>query len=192
MSGWTRIAPLFMSSIARGYSPAEAHDPCSRIWRVTTFCSGRVTSGEMLPTRMTEPPLRTLSIAAATVSFFPTASTAIPTPVPSVRCCTCPNISGPAGNAHDLAVIAQIYFTSATGSTLPTRDRRVKCNAVPLRQTFHIVSEGHNCSRRLMAHNDGWNAPPGRAIVAVNIAAADTAGRDAHKNFTRTRLRHRE
>ena len=98
----------------------------------------------------------------------------------------------PAGNAQDLAVIAQIYFTSATGSTLPTRDRRVKCNAVPLRQTFHVVSEGHNCSRRLMAHNDGWNAPPGRAIVAVNIAAADTAGRDAHKNFTRTRLRHRE
>src|SRR5207244_7893828 len=82
ISGFTCIAPVDRSSMACGYSPAEAHDPCSRICRVTTFCSGRVTSGEMFPTSTTVPPLRTLSIAAPTVSFLPTASTARSTPTP--------------------------------------------------------------------------------------------------------------
>ena len=149
MSGWTRIAPLFMSSIARGYSPAEAHDPCSRIWRVTTFCSGRVTSGEMLPTRMTEPPLRTLSIAAATVSFFPTASTAIPTPVPSVRCCTCPNISGPVGKTpvapSSCARLSRVLSTSATNTREQLATRRACCTRspiVPAPTTSAVVSGG--------------------------------------------------
>src|ERR1035441_7057486 len=31
ISGLTLIFPPAISSIARGYSPAEAHDPCSRI-----------------------------------------------------------------------------------------------------------------------------------------------------------------
>src|SRR5579864_997643 len=37
MRGFTRIAPLDKSSIALGYSPADAHDPWRRICRVTTF-----------------------------------------------------------------------------------------------------------------------------------------------------------
>ena len=54
--------------MACGYSPLEAQDPCRRIWRVTTFCSGMETSGARLPTSVTVPPLRVQSIAAATVS----------------------------------------------------------------------------------------------------------------------------
>ena len=54
--------------MACGYSPEEAHDPCKRICRETTFCSGKVTSGEMLPISVTVPPLRTQSMAAETVS----------------------------------------------------------------------------------------------------------------------------
>src|ERR1039458_1643992 len=50
------------------------HDPCSRIWRETTFCSGNVTCGARLPTRVTVPPLQTQSIALVTVSSRPTAS----------------------------------------------------------------------------------------------------------------------
>ena len=50
----------------------------------TTFCSGSVTSGEMLPTRVTVPPLRTQSMAAATVSLRPTASRTTSTPLPLV------------------------------------------------------------------------------------------------------------
>ena len=41
-----------------GYSPAEAQEPCRRIWRDTTFCSGSVICGEMLPMSVTVPPLR--------------------------------------------------------------------------------------------------------------------------------------
>ena len=54
--------------MACGYSPAEAQEPCRRIWRVTTFWSGRLTLGAMLPTRTTVPPLRVASIEAATAA----------------------------------------------------------------------------------------------------------------------------
>lgn len=37
ISGFTSIAPLANNSMERGYSPAEAQEPWSRIWRVTTF-----------------------------------------------------------------------------------------------------------------------------------------------------------
>ncbi len=86
ISGATLIFPAAIHSIACGYSPAEAQEPCSRIWRVTTFCSGIDTSGEMLPTSATVPPLRVQSIAAATVSGRPTASKTTSTPRPPVSC----------------------------------------------------------------------------------------------------------
>jgi hypothetical protein len=59
--------------------PAEAQEPCSRICRETTFCSGSVTCGVMLPTSVTVPPLRTASTAAETVSSRP------PLPAPDPR-----------------------------------------------------------------------------------------------------------
>ena len=55
-------------SMACGYSPDEAQEPCRRICRVTTFCRWKFTSGVMLPTSVTVPPLRTQSIAVAMVS----------------------------------------------------------------------------------------------------------------------------
>src|SRR5207249_3422492 len=70
---------------ARGYSPAEAHEPWRRTWRVTAFCSGKVTSGVILPTRVTVPPFRTEFTAARTVASMPTASTATSTPALFVR-----------------------------------------------------------------------------------------------------------
>ena len=85
ISGFTLMAPLVSSSMARGYSPAEAHEPWRRTWRVTAFCSGKVTSGVILPTRVTVPPLRTEFTAARTVASMPTASTATSTPALFVR-----------------------------------------------------------------------------------------------------------
>ncbi len=41
-----------------GYSPEEAQEPVSLIWRVTTDCSGSSTFGERLPTSVKLPPLR--------------------------------------------------------------------------------------------------------------------------------------
>ena len=83
ISGATLIFPLAINSMACGYSPDEAHEPCNRICRVTTFCSGSVTSGWMLPISVTVPPLRVQSIARGTVSFRPTASYARSTPRPA-------------------------------------------------------------------------------------------------------------
>ena len=51
----TRIAPLDSSAMQAGYSPADAQDPCSRICRVTTDCSGNSILGVMLPIRVVAP-----------------------------------------------------------------------------------------------------------------------------------------
>src|SRR5258708_38199893 len=67
ISGFTLMAPEAMSSIARGYSPAEAQEPCRRIWRETTFWRGRVTVGGVVPTRATGAALRGGSMAAGEV-----------------------------------------------------------------------------------------------------------------------------
>src|ERR1035438_4982751 len=46
ISGSTWIAPRDIISIHAGYSPFEAHDPCTRICRDTTDCSGSSISGD--------------------------------------------------------------------------------------------------------------------------------------------------
>ena len=89
MSGFTLIAPEASSSMACGYSPEEAQEPCRRIWRVTTFCRWILTSGAMLPTSVTVPPLRTESMLSAMVSVRPTASRTASTPLPLVSLRTC-------------------------------------------------------------------------------------------------------
>src|SRR5947209_15075423 len=63
----TLILPLAIKSMAIGYSPAEAQVPISDNSRVTTAWSGRSTCGFRFPTSVTEPPLRTHSIAVLTV-----------------------------------------------------------------------------------------------------------------------------
>ena len=51
MRGLTEMAPLASIRMASGYSPAEAQEPCRRIWRVTMYWRGSGTSGWMLPMR---------------------------------------------------------------------------------------------------------------------------------------------
>ena len=66
-----------------GYSPFEAHEPCSRICRDTTDCSGNSIFGDTLPTSVTAPPLRTPSMAVAIGSVAPTHSSATSAPRPA-------------------------------------------------------------------------------------------------------------
>ncbi len=74
-----------MSPSASGNSPHEAAEPVSVSWRDTTHWSGSSAAGTTLPTRTTVPPLRTASIAWATVGAIPTASNATSGPRPPVR-----------------------------------------------------------------------------------------------------------
>src|SRR5229473_4177682 len=147
ISGFTRIPPLAISAIACGYSPAEAHDPCSRICRVTTFWSGRVTSGEMFPTSTTVPPLRTLAIAAFTVSFRPTASIATSTPTPPVRCkiCAITSVSASKTSAapKSFAIFNRVASTSDTNTRLHPAARnacKVSTPIVPAPTTSAVLS----------------------------------------------------
>src|SRR5258708_781371 len=121
ISGFTRIAPRAINSIACGYSPADAHDPCNRICRVTTFCSGSVVFGDIFPTRTTVPPFRTLAIAAFTVSFRPTASIATSTPTPPVRCKMCATTSLSACNTSVAPSSFPSFNPVASTSEINTR-----------------------------------------------------------------------
>src|SRR6267154_2241882 len=147
ISGFTRIAPLAISAIASGYSPADAHDPCKRICRVTTFCNGSVTSGEIFPTSTTVPPLRTLAIAAFTVSFRPTASIATSTPTPPVRCKICATTSAPASKTsaapNSFAIFNRVSSTSETNTRLHPAARsacKVSTPIVPAPTTSAVLS----------------------------------------------------
>src|SRR5450759_2447930 len=53
ISGSTWIALRDIISIHAGYSPFEAHDPCIRICRDTTDCSGNSIPGDTFPTSVT-------------------------------------------------------------------------------------------------------------------------------------------
>ena len=74
--------------------------PATAVAFTTTFCNGSVTSGMMLPISVTVPPLRVQSIAPATVSFLPTASSARSTPRPSVSRITSATSSAPETMQH--------------------------------------------------------------------------------------------
>src|SRR5258708_897920 len=147
ISGFTRIAPRAINSIAWRYSPADAHDPCNRICRVTTFCSGSVVSGEIFPTSTTVPPFSTLAIAAFTVSFRPTASIATSTPTPPVRCKICATVSRSAERVsaapNSFASFNRVASTSETNTRLQPAARsacKISTPIVPAPTTSAVLS----------------------------------------------------
>ena len=73
-----------MRSSAAGNSPHDAAVPRSVSSRETAHWSGSSAAGTTFPTRTTVPPLRTDSIASATVAGIPTASNTTSGPRPSV------------------------------------------------------------------------------------------------------------
>ena len=79
------MTPRASRSMHSGISPFDPHEPSTAISRVTTDCSGSSTIGDRFPIRTTVPPFRTLRIAVATVSPWPTTSNATSAPRPPVR-----------------------------------------------------------------------------------------------------------
>src|ERR1039457_3990000 len=122
ISGSTRIAPRDIISIHAGYSPFEAHDPCTRICRDTTDCSGSSIPGDTFPTRVTAPPLRTAAIAVRMGSVAPTHSHATSAPRPSVSARIAPTASVAFGLIASVAPAARASFSRpSSGSTTITR-----------------------------------------------------------------------
>lgn len=95
-------------------------------------------------------------------------------------------------NAQDLTVIAQIDISAEAGITFATIYRRVKRNPITFRQGGHVFAGSCDSSRRFVSHHDRRNAASRGAIVAVDIAAADSASCNANQNLISSGLRNSE
>jgi hypothetical protein len=81
-----------------------------------------------------------------------------------------------AGDAEDLAAVAEIYIAAAAVLTFAAVDGGVEGDAVAFGETLNGLADGGDFSGRFVTHHDRGNAAPGGAIVAVDVAAADAAG----------------
>ena len=88
-----------------------------------------------------------------------------------------------AGNAEDLAMIAEIYVAAKAVLASAAIDGGVEGDAVALGESGNVLAYGGDASGSFVAHYDRGNAAAGGAVVAVDIAAADAAGGYLDQNF---------
>src|SRR5579859_366245 len=89
-----------------------------------------------------------------------------------------------AGYPQDLTVVTKIDIAAAAILASAAEDGRVESNPIAHGEARHAVTKRGNSSGGFVAHDNRRNAPSGRAIVAVDVAATDAAGRHADKHFT--------
>jgi hypothetical protein len=92
-----------------------------------------------------------------------------------------------AGDAQDLAIVAEIDLAAAAMLALAAEDGGVEGNAVAFGETLYGTTDGRDFARGFVAHDDWGDAATGGAVVTVDIAAADAAGGDADENFVWSR-----
>ena len=87
-----------------------------------------------------------------------------------------------AGNAEDPAISTKIRVASAASVARATRNCRIHGHAVARPNARHCHANFYNDTGSFMTHHERWPAAPRRTVVAVDIAAANTAGvnRDEH------------
>jgi hypothetical protein len=83
----------------------------------------------------------------------------------------------PAGDADDLAPVAEVDLAPETEAARATVDGGIEGDAIAGREVPDSRARLNDDSCRLVPHDDGRNAAAGRAIESVHIAAADAAGR---------------
>ncbi len=94
----------------------------------------------------------------------------------------------PAGDADDLAVVAEVDFAAPAESARPAIDGGIEGDTVAGLELCYAGACRGDQAGSFMAHDDGWNAAAGGAVVAVDIAAADAAGGNADQDFAGTRF----
>ena len=90
-----------------------------------------------------------------------------------------------AGDAEHAAVGAQIHLAAAAGVALAAGDRGIERHAVADSRAIDVAADFDDSAGRFVAHDDRRNAPAARAVVAVDVAAADAAGGDADEHVVR-------
>src|SRR6266566_3521801 len=98
----------------------------------------------------------------------------------------------PARDAENLSTIAKVHVAANAVTAFPAIDGRVKCDAIALRHALYIRANSSDCSGCLVPHDDRWDAASGRAVVTMNVAAADSTRSYANQNFAWTGLRARK
>src|ERR1700676_3386383 len=93
------------------------------------------------------------------------------------------------GDAQDLAVVAKIHIAAETVRTGATVDGGVESDAVALGETRDVAADGGDATGSFVAHHNRRDATAGGAIVAVDVAAADAAGRYLNQDLVRKRSR---
>src|ERR1700733_12022805 len=88
-----------------------------------------------------------------------------------------------AGNAEDLAMVAEIYVAAKAVVASAAVDGGVEGDAVAFGASGNVLAYGGDASGGFVAHHDRWNAAAGGAIVAVDIAAADATGGYLDQDF---------
>jgi hypothetical protein len=90
------------------------------------------------------------------------------------------------GDAHYLAVVAKVDLTTPAELADTAVDSGVEGDAVAGTITGDAFTHGRNHAGSLVAHHDRRNAPPRAAVIAMDVAAAYSAGRDADKDLAGT------
>lgn len=89
--------------------------------------------------------------------------------------------------AEYLAAIAEIDFASRTVTASSARNRGIKGYTVALGPSGDLWPNTCNSAGSFVAHHNGWNAAAGASVVAMHVAAANTAGRHLHQKLARAR-----
>ncbi len=97
-----------------------------------------------------------------------------------------------AGDAEDLAVIAKIHVTAKTIGAGAAVYGGVESDPIAGSETLYSGADGGDDTGGFVSHDDGGNPATGRAIVAVDVTAADAAGGDADEDFVVGGGGHRE
>ena len=90
-------------------------------------------------------------------------------------------------HAEGLARLAQVGLAAPARRAAPAPDDRVERDACPGRPAVHSGADRLDDARRLVTHDDGWQAPARRPRVAVRVRAADRHRHDAHQDVPGTR-----
>jgi hypothetical protein len=97
-----------------------------------------------------------------------------------------------AGNSQDLAVVAQIHVSATAVAAGSTENGRVERDSVAFRKSTYAHSHSGDCSGGFVSHYNGRDAPAGGTIVAVNVAAADSASGYSYEHLAVARRRVRK
>jgi len=88
-----------------------------------------------------------------------------------------------ARHTEDLATVAEIDFSAGAIRASSARDRGIKGDSIAFGPAVYLWAYGGDSAGGFMAHHDGRNTAAGRTVVAVDVAATNSAGRHFDQEF---------